>query len=144
GPGRRGDPRPCRTTCGCSSMHPGRTAQHAPTAPAHKAGWRRRGTSTPPRRRCPCALSPAARIPLKAVMLKLEVLNTAFKGKQFKYKPGLKIGAGPDCQIRAQSDDMQDVHVRFYDDGDRHMVEVATDKARLYVNGKDVMRSELR
>jgi anti-sigma regulatory factor (Ser/Thr protein kinase) len=77
-------------------------------------------------------------------MLKLEVLNTAFKGKQFKYKPGLKIGAGPDCQIRAQSDDMQDVHVRFYDEGDRHMVEVASKQAHLYVNGKDVMRSELR
>jgi anti-sigma regulatory factor (Ser/Thr protein kinase) len=77
-------------------------------------------------------------------MLKLEVLNTAFKGKQFKYKPGLKIGSGADCQIRAQADDLQDVHVRFYDDGDRHMVEVATDKARLYVNGKDVMRSEIR
>ncbi len=77
-------------------------------------------------------------------MLKLEVLNTAFKGKQFKYKAGMKIGSGADCQIRAQSDDMQDVHVRFYDEGDRHMVEVATDKARLYVNGKDVMRSEIR
>jgi anti-sigma regulatory factor (Ser/Thr protein kinase) len=77
-------------------------------------------------------------------MLKLEVLNTAFKGKQFKVKAGLKIGSGADCQIRAQSDDMQETHVRFYDDADRHMVEVATDKARLYVNGKDVMRSELR
>jgi anti-sigma regulatory factor (Ser/Thr protein kinase) len=77
-------------------------------------------------------------------MLKLEVLNTAFKGKQFKYKPELKIGSGADCQIRAQSDDMQVVHVRFYDDGAKHMVEVATDKARLYVNGKDVMRSEIK
>jgi anti-sigma regulatory factor (Ser/Thr protein kinase) len=77
-------------------------------------------------------------------MLKLEVLNTAFKGKQFRFKAGLKIGSGPDCQIRAQSDGMQDVHVRFYDDGMRHMVEIATDKARLYVNGKDVVRSEIR
>ncbi len=77
-------------------------------------------------------------------MLKLEVLNTAFKGKQFRIKPGLKIGSGPDCQIRAQADGMQDVHVRFYDDGDRHMVEIASDKAHLYVNGKDVMRGEIR
>jgi serine/threonine-protein kinase RsbW len=77
-------------------------------------------------------------------MLKLEVLNTAFKGKQFRVKAGLKIGSGPDCQIRAQADGMQDVHVRFYDDGARHMVEIASDKAHLFVNGKDVMRSEIR
>ena len=74
-------------------------------------------------------------------MLKLEVLNTAFKGKQFKVKPGLTIGRGPECQIRAQSDELQDAHVRFYEDQDRQMVEVANEKARLFVNGKDVMRS---
>ena len=77
-------------------------------------------------------------------MLKLEVLNTAFKGKQFKVKPGLMIGRGAECQIRAQSDELQDAHVRFYEDHDRQMVEVANEKARLFVNGKDVMRSEIR
>ncbi|MBA2482728.1 MAG: ATP-binding protein [Planctomycetes bacterium] len=74
----------------------------------------------------------------------MEVLNTAFKGKQFRVKAGLKIGSGPDCQIRAQADGMQEVHVRFYDDGPRHMVEIASDKAHLFVNGKDVMRGEIR
>lgn len=77
-------------------------------------------------------------------MLKLEVLNTAFKGKQFKVKAGLKIGRSPDCHIRAQSDELEEVHVRFYDDDGRQMVEVANEKAHLYVNGKDVMRSEIR
>jgi anti-sigma regulatory factor (Ser/Thr protein kinase) len=77
-------------------------------------------------------------------MLKLEVLNTAFKGKQFKVRPGLKIGRGAECQIRAQSEELQEVHVRFYDENNRQMVEVANEKARLYVNGKDVMRSEIR
>ncbi len=77
-------------------------------------------------------------------MLKLEVLNTAFKGKQFKVKPGLKIGRGSDCHIRAQADELEEVHVRFYDDAGRQMVEVASEKAHLYVNGKDVMRSEVR
>ena len=77
-------------------------------------------------------------------MLKLEVLNTAFKGKTFKVKPGLTIGKGADCHIRAQADDLQEVHVRFYDEDGRQMVEVANDKAHLFINGRDVMRTEVK
>lgn len=77
-------------------------------------------------------------------MLKLEVLNTAFKGKRFKFKEGLTIGSGPGATIRAQHPEMQDVHVRFYVENGKHMVEAANEKARLYVNNKDVLRSQLR
>jgi serine/threonine-protein kinase RsbW len=77
-------------------------------------------------------------------MLKFEVLNTAFKGKQFKFKDGLLVGGGAACQIRAQHGEMQDVHARFYADGRKPMVEIGCKEARLYVNGRDVVRHELR
>jgi serine/threonine-protein kinase RsbW len=77
-------------------------------------------------------------------MLKFEVLNTAFKGKQFKFKDGLLVGGGATCQIRAQHAEMQDVHARFYLDGTKNMVEIGCKEAHLYVNGRDVVRHELR
>lgn len=77
-------------------------------------------------------------------MLKFEVLNTAFKGKQFKFKDGLLVGGGAACQIRAQHAEMQDVHARFYADGQKAMVEIGCKEAHLYVNGRDVVRHELR
>ncbi len=77
-------------------------------------------------------------------MLKLEVLNTAFKGKQFRFKDGLQVGSSASCQIRAQHQDMQEVHARFYSEGDKAMVEIACKEAHLFVNGRDVVRSELR
>jgi anti-sigma regulatory factor (Ser/Thr protein kinase) len=78
-------------------------------------------------------------------MIRLEVVNTAFKGKCFLFKDGLTIGSGPTCTIRAQNKDLCDVHVRFYtSEQQRPMVEVCSDDARIYVNGKDVIRSELR
>jgi serine/threonine-protein kinase RsbW len=77
-------------------------------------------------------------------MLKLEVLNTAFKGKLFKFKDGLLVGAAPACQIRAQHAEMRDIHARFYLDGAKSMVEIGCKEAHLYVNGRDVVRHELR
>jgi anti-sigma regulatory factor (Ser/Thr protein kinase) len=77
-------------------------------------------------------------------MLKFEVLNTAFKGKQFKFKDGLLVGGGAACQIRAQHAEMQDVHAKFYADGLKNMVEIGCKEAHLYVNGRDVVRHELR
>jgi anti-sigma regulatory factor (Ser/Thr protein kinase) len=77
-------------------------------------------------------------------MLKLEVLNTAFKGKRFLIKDGLTIGSGPAAVVRAQHPEMQDIHVRFYTENGRSMVEAANDKARLFVNNKDVLRTHLR
>lgn len=77
-------------------------------------------------------------------MLKFEVLNTAFKGKQFKFKDALLVGSGVACQIRAQHGDMKDVHARFYADGLKSMVEIGCKEAHLYVNNRDVVRHELR
>ncbi|MBA3684751.1 MAG: ATP-binding protein [Planctomycetes bacterium] len=77
-------------------------------------------------------------------MLKLEVLNTAFKGKRFRWKDGLTVGSGPQATIRAQHQDLADLHIRFYNDAGKPMVEVIGKGARLYVNGHDVMRSALR
>jgi anti-sigma regulatory factor (Ser/Thr protein kinase) len=77
-------------------------------------------------------------------MLKLEVLNTAFKGKQFRFKDGLLVGSGPTCQIRAQHQEMQEVHARFYLEALKPMVEIACKEAHLFINGRDVVRSELR
>jgi anti-sigma regulatory factor (Ser/Thr protein kinase) len=77
-------------------------------------------------------------------MFKLEVLNTAFKGKLFKFKDGLLVGGAASCQIRAQHQDMKDVHARFYDDNGRSMVEIGCKEAHLFVNGRDVVRHELR
>lgn len=77
-------------------------------------------------------------------MLKLEVLNTAFKGKQFKFKDGLLVGGGEKCQIRAQHGDMQETHARFYLDNHKPMVEIGCKEAHLFVNGRDVVRHELR
>jgi serine/threonine-protein kinase RsbW len=77
-------------------------------------------------------------------MLKLEVLNTAFKGKLFKFKDGLLVGGGVNCQIRAQHGDMQETHAKFYLDNKRPMVEIGCKEAHLFVNGRDVVRHELR
>jgi serine/threonine-protein kinase RsbW len=77
-------------------------------------------------------------------MIKLEVLNTAFKGKRFSFKDGVTLGSGPQAVIRAQHPEMQDVHARFYSEAGRAMIEAVGDKARIYINGKDVMRTHLR
>jgi len=77
-------------------------------------------------------------------MLKLEVLNTAFKGKRFRFKDGLTIGSGPAAVIRAQHPEMQDIHVRFYTEHGSPMVEAVNEKARLSINNKDVLRAPLR
>ncbi len=77
-------------------------------------------------------------------MLKLEVLNTAFKGKRFKVKDGLTVGSGPNATIRAQHQDLAELHIRFYSDSGKPMVEVIGKGARLYVNGSDVIRTALR
>ncbi len=77
-------------------------------------------------------------------MIRLEVLNTAFKGKQFKFKEGLAIGSGSGCQIRAQHEGLQDLHARFYSEDGRPMVEIGCDDAHLYINGRDVVRSQIK
>ncbi len=78
------------------------------------------------------------------IPLKLEVLNTAFKGRQFKFKPGLTIGSGPGCAVRAQHAEMKPVHAKLYLESEKPMIEIGSDEAHILVNGRDVVRSELR
>ena len=76
--------------------------------------------------------------------LKLEVLNSSGKGKTFKFKDGMTLGTDESCQIRAQHQSLKPIHMRmFYEDG-KPFVEIGQDDAHIFVNGKDVVRSELR
>ncbi len=76
--------------------------------------------------------------------LKLEVLNPSFKGKAFKFKEGLALGTAESCQIRAQHADLKPIHMRLITENGKPMVEIGQDDAHIFVNGKDVVRSELR
>lgn len=76
--------------------------------------------------------------------LKLEVLNPSFKGKTFKFKEGLALGTAESCQIRAQHVDLKPVHMRLIVEDGKPMVEIGQDDAHIFVNGKDVVRSEVR
>jgi anti-sigma regulatory factor (Ser/Thr protein kinase) len=77
-------------------------------------------------------------------MLKLELLNTAAKGKHFKIKPGLTVGSGEAAHIRAQHESLQPIHARFVERDGRLELEVADPKARLLINGRDVLRHVVR
>ena len=77
-------------------------------------------------------------------MIKLEVLNTAAKGKHFNLKHGFSVGSSEGCTVRAQHASLHPVHARFVDDQGRMSVEVGAKEAHLTVNGKDVMRHQLR
>lgn len=76
--------------------------------------------------------------------LKLEVLNSAFKGKQIRFKEGILVGSAPECQLRAQHPDLKPRHARFVMDGPRAFVEIVDESAHIFVNNQDVVRSELR
>jgi anti-sigma regulatory factor (Ser/Thr protein kinase) len=79
-----------------------------------------------------------------ASVLKFEVLNSSFKGKTFHFKDGLTLGTAESCQIRAQHAELKPVHMKMFIEDDKSYVEIGQDDAHIYVNGKDVMRSELR
>ena len=76
--------------------------------------------------------------------LKLEVLNPSFKGKTFRFKDGMQLGTSEACQIRAQHPELKPVHMKMYFEAGKPFVEIGQDDAHLFVNGKDVVRSELR
>lgn len=77
-------------------------------------------------------------------MLILEVMNSPLKGRTVKLNDGLSIGTGEGCSIRAKHKDLLPVHARFrVSEGLAH-VEVGDQQAHIFVNGKDVMRSDLR
>jgi anti-sigma regulatory factor (Ser/Thr protein kinase) len=75
--------------------------------------------------------------------LKLEILNTPFKGRLFKFKHDLTVGANATCTVRAQHPGMAPVHARFYLDGVKPMVEIGSEEAHISLNGRDVVRGEL-
>ena len=77
-------------------------------------------------------------------MMKLEVLNTAAKGKHFKVRAGVSVGSGEGCTIRAQHPSLQPQHARFVEEAGRVTIEVGCQEAHLTVNGKDVLRHQLR
>ncbi|MEK7412427.1 MAG: ATP-binding protein [Planctomycetota bacterium] len=77
-------------------------------------------------------------------MMKLEVLNTAARGKQFVLKEGFTIGSGEGATVRAQHPSLQPVHARFVSDAGRMNLEVGCPEAHVSVNGKDVLRHQLR
>jgi anti-sigma regulatory factor (Ser/Thr protein kinase) len=76
--------------------------------------------------------------------IKLEVLNPAFKGKVFAFKEGCTLGSGESCQIRAQHAELKPRHMKMYYEEGKPFVEIGQDDAHLFVNGKDVVRSEVR
>jgi len=77
-------------------------------------------------------------------MIKIEVLNTSNKGKRFRFTHGMTIGSSEKATIRAQHPEMRDIHVRFYLEAEKAMLETVAENAHLFVNGKDVLRCQLR
>jgi anti-sigma regulatory factor (Ser/Thr protein kinase) len=76
-------------------------------------------------------------------MIKLEVLNTAAKGKLFPLKPGFSVGSGEGCTVRAQHPALQPLHARFVEEDGRLTIEVGSKEAHVTVNGKDMLRHQL-
>ena len=78
-------------------------------------------------------------------MFVLEVLNSQLKGKRIRVVEDLTIGSGEGCKIRAQNGELAALHARFLNHEDGTVeIEVGSDDAHIFVNGKDVLRSELK
>jgi serine/threonine-protein kinase RsbW len=78
-------------------------------------------------------------------MLKLVVANTKIQGKKIKISNGLSIGSLQGCKIKVNHPDLSGVHAVFSVlDEDRVTVDVGDQEAHVFVNGRDVMHSELR
>jgi len=77
--------------------------------------------------------------------LKLEVLNSAYKGRTFRFRPGILLGAASECQLRAQHPDLKHIHLRFVlTDTGRPGIEIGCDDAHVFLNGQDVETAEIR
>ncbi len=76
--------------------------------------------------------------------LRLEVLNPALKGKSIPFKSGLTIGSSEGSTVRAQHPDMRSVHARLVLSDGKPIIEIGSDDAHIHINGKDVVRAELR
>jgi anti-sigma regulatory factor (Ser/Thr protein kinase) len=77
-------------------------------------------------------------------MLKLEVQNAAQKGKKIPLKPGLTIGNGASCTVRVHHADLHVVHARFFEEKGKMAVEAGDSEAAILLNGKVVLRADLR
>lgn len=77
-------------------------------------------------------------------MFKVEVLNTAARGRTFALKPGVTVGSAPGCTVRVQHPAMLPQHARFVEEQGRLWVEAASSEAALAVNGREVPRHPLR
>ncbi len=78
-------------------------------------------------------------------MLKLEILNPEQAGKRIALTSSLTIGTDPACGIKAHHKDMRPQHARFtHNDKGRLCVEVVDAEAHVFLNGKDILHSELQ
>ena len=81
-------------------------------------------------------------------MLKLVVANTKMQGKRIKISDGMSIGSSQGCKIKVNHPDLSGVHAIFSvsEEGGktRSAIDVGDQDAHVFVNGKDVMHSELR
>lgn len=77
-------------------------------------------------------------------LLRLELLNPTLKGKSVPFKSGLTIGSGAESTVRAQHPDMRPLHARLVEEDGKPMIEIAGDDSHIKVNGRDVVRAELR
>lgn len=75
--------------------------------------------------------------------LKIEVLNSAHKGKQIPLKDGMLVGSAPECQIRAQHPALLPHHARFLLERDQAWIEALDDGSKVVVNGQEVTRAQL-
>ena len=77
-------------------------------------------------------------------MVQLEVLNSRAKGKKFRIQREITIGSAPSCSIRVSSEGMSPEHARISLRDHRPFLEVVDEEAHVFVNGRDVLSSELQ
>lgn len=77
-------------------------------------------------------------------MFVLEVMNSQLKGKRIRVIDDLTVGSGEGCKIRAKHPELDALHARFFASDGSIEVEVGNDNAHIFVNGRDVLRSELK
>jgi anti-sigma regulatory factor (Ser/Thr protein kinase) len=76
--------------------------------------------------------------------VRLDILNAAYKGRSIPFRSGLTFGSADDAAVRAQGSGMRPVHARLVLEDGRPTIEIVDDQAHIHVNGKDVVRAELR
>jgi anti-sigma regulatory factor (Ser/Thr protein kinase) len=75
---------------------------------------------------------------------KLEMLNSAFRGKQVRFKDGLMVGSAPECQLRASHPDIKPRHLRFFLNAGRPMCEIVDETAIIVINGQEAVKAGLK